>query len=87
MLAIRLISQSLHIVHPLYALLFDIHELLARPWDCSIARVYREGNSCADFLAKFGVSQLSPVCIWSSPPDDLLPLLYSDVTGAATLRA
>ncbi|MCI78157.1 N-hydroxycinnamoyl/benzoyltransferase, partial [Trifolium medium] len=46
----------------------------------------REGNNCADFLAKLGASSDSDLTIHASPPEGFLDILRSDATGTFFLR-
>ncbi|AES88910.1 hypothetical protein MTR_4g064720 [Medicago truncatula] len=52
----------------------------------SLLHSFREGNQCADFMAKLGASNDVELSIHSSPPEDLLPLLKTDELGTCILR-
>ncbi|XVF09948.1 hypothetical protein REPUB_Repub07fG0141300 [Reevesia pubescens] len=41
-------------MYPLRKLIEDIHILKARHWVCNLTHIHREGNFCADVLAKSG---------------------------------
>jgi hypothetical protein len=47
-------------------------------WEVNLSHTLREGNSCADFLAKVGSSNDTKLRIWSSPPEGLNSLLRDD---------
>ncbi|KEH40988.1 hypothetical protein MTR_1g040395 [Medicago truncatula] len=52
----------------------------------SLRHSLREGNQCADFMAKIGASADDVFTVHSSPPDLLLPLLRADEIGFLYLR-
>lgn len=41
----------------------------------------REGNQCADFMAKIGANQYESWKIFSTPPQGLSSLLLADMAG------
>ena len=45
----------------------DIASLRSRNWQVQIVHVLREGNRCADLLARMGSSQLEQFMPWESP--------------------
>jgi len=53
----------------------------------SLHHSLREGNQCADLMAKLGASSDVELTIHSSPPKDLLPLLRRDELGALFIRS
>ncbi|MCI18638.1 putative ribonuclease H protein [Trifolium medium] len=57
-----------------------IKELRARDWSVTFKHVYREGNQCADYMAKLGANSMNMESMepFEKPPDSLLPLLKSD---------
>ncbi|MCI73570.1 ribonuclease H, partial [Trifolium medium] len=52
---------------------------IGRAWNVSIDHTLREGNTCADFLAKLGASSKSSLVILDVPPTELSSLLSADV--------
>lgn len=54
--AIRLVTNELPAFHKYINLILNIRELLARDWSAKISHTLREGNACADLLAKKGAS-------------------------------
>lgn len=64
----------------------DIKELLSRDWLVSLTHTYREGNQCADYMAKFGANFMDCTKTFSEPPSCLHSLLKSDATGIQYTR-
>ncbi|GAU39987.1 hypothetical protein TSUD_211080 [Trifolium subterraneum] len=60
---------------------FIIHQLLANDWEVVIDHTFREGNACADVLAKMGAASDSPLVKISTPPCDLSMPLLADAQG------
>jgi hypothetical protein len=50
-------------------------------YNFSLLHTLREGNQCADILAKKGATSDAALVIHSSPPDDLLAQLTADALG------
>jgi hypothetical protein len=71
--------------HVYAVLIQDIKKLLSQS-NTTICHTLREGNNCADFLAKFGASSDSDLTIHASPPEGLSDILRSDVAGTFFLR-
>jgi ribonuclease HI len=71
--------------HVYAVLIQDIKELLEQT-QASISHTLREGNQCADFLAKLGASSNIAFTCHDSPPSELLPLIRIDASGASFLR-
>ena len=70
---------------PLNILINECKSLL-RMTRSNICHVYREGNFCADFLAKEGVNQSTECLILDQPPSELLPFLLADLMGITYIR-
>ena len=51
-----------------------------------VLHTLREGNACADFLAKAGASQVDSFLVLNEPPPGLAPLLVADVIGTPFVR-
>jgi hypothetical protein len=47
---------------------------------------FREGNRCADYLAKLGATSNSSLVIISVPPLELTSLLQADAEGVSIVR-
>jgi hypothetical protein len=52
-----------------------------------IEHTLREGNKCADVLAKIGASSNAPLVVLSDPPLDLVQPLQDDARGVTFVRA
>lgn len=76
--ALSLISQEANPHHLHEAVMQGVRDLLARCWTVLLLHTWREGNSCADALAKLGVRQREVLRTMESPPGVLRPLLLGD---------
>ncbi|XP_045797645.1 uncharacterized protein LOC123891799 [Trifolium pratense] len=65
---------------------FSIRQLLDRDWNVVINHTLREGNACADMLAKMGANTISPLVKLVEPPSELSPHLSADAWGVAFIR-
>lgn len=77
---VSLINGSAMVYHAYATLIQDIKDLV-RLENTPILHTLREGNRCADFLAKLGASMDSALSNHATPPDGLLPLLRDDACG------
>ncbi|GAU21466.1 hypothetical protein TSUD_241890 [Trifolium subterraneum] len=64
----------------------SIRQLLTRDWNVVINHTFREGNACADLLAKMGASASSPMVILEEPPSQLSSAFRADAWGVAFIR-
>lgn len=88
-------SDSLHCInlikgpamrfHNYAVLIQDIKELIDQ-MNVTICHTLREGNQCADFMAKLDASLDIDLCHHASPPDGLRSLLRIDATGTIFSR-
>jgi len=85
LLTVNLIKEDLNQFHVYAVLIQNIKDLMSTR-NFSLLHSLREGNQCADFMAKLGASNDVELSIHSSPPEDLLPLLRTDELGACFLR-
>lgn len=76
--AMSLIDQSLNQMHQYVGILIAIWELLRRPWEAQVVHTLREGNYCADALAKMGIHQREHLQVLDQPPAALRLLLLAD---------
>jgi len=53
----------------------------------TIHHCLREGNQCADYMAKRGANTNEDLSIHATSPSDLLPLIRNDVMGTSFPRA
>jgi hypothetical protein len=86
LLSINLIVGNPSRFHVHAVLIQDIKVLLSQA-NYRIFHTLREGNHCADFLAKRGALSDVGLSLHHSPPDDLLPLLKIDASGTWFLRS
>jgi len=83
--SINLITENSSHFHAHAVLIQDIRDVLSQG-NYSLHHTLREGNFCADYLAKLGAATDAPIQIHSSPPEDLRPLLRNDAYGTLFLR-
>lgn len=67
-----MIQQNIQIIK-------EIEELVSRDWVVELSHTFREGNKCADYMAKLGAKGVKDVCV--SPPDGLFSLYRNDLMG------
>lgn len=67
-------------------LLAEIREMIDWDWECKLEHSWREGNMCADFLAKLGRRLAPGVAVFKNPPQPLQELLGQDLSGVARPR-
>lgn len=60
--------------------------MLERRWEVRLMHTLREGNSCADFMAKAGADQQALFELVHDPPAGLRPLLFADAVGTSFPR-
>jgi ribonuclease HI len=85
-LSINLITGDASQFHAYAVLIQDIKDILAAH-NFSILHTLREGNHCADFMAKLGASSNVGFMDHLSPPHDLLDMLRNDAMRTCFLRA
>ncbi|PNX87151.1 ribonuclease H, partial [Trifolium pratense] len=59
--AVSLIRDGVSAFHQYANEIQKIRQLLSRDWNVVINHTFREGNACADFLAKMGASMNLPL--------------------------
>ncbi|GAU17063.1 hypothetical protein TSUD_105620 [Trifolium subterraneum] len=79
--AIKLIGDPINEWHHFAAILQNIKDILARDWRVTVAHTLREGNACADYLAKFGAQNIKVFSTMTTPPDGMNLLLLADASG------
>ncbi|XP_057432510.1 uncharacterized protein LOC130725282 [Lotus japonicus] len=84
--AVRLIESTPPSGHVFASLVWDIKDLLSRPWEVLLKHTLREGNACADFLTKHGADQQGDLVVVEEPPQDIALLLLADASGVASMR-
>lgn len=85
-MALNLIEKGVHRVHP-YALIIDqIRSFMDLPWHLVFQHTLREGNACADWLAKYGANMDQHFVTWNSYPAQLSSMLLADAMGVLHTR-
>ncbi|CAL5415798.1 unnamed protein product [Camellia sinensis] len=67
--------------------LVEDSKILFRGCQCTVQHVWKEGNLCADALAKFGAQQPEDMLVVNKPPAEIRSLLISDMIGLSRERA
>ncbi|XP_024629919.1 uncharacterized protein [Medicago truncatula] len=86
LLSINLITVNTLKFHTFAVLLQDIKDLLSNR-NFTLHHTLREGNYCADFLAKMGAATDDVFKVHHSPQEDLLALIRSDTSCTFFYRA
>jgi len=76
MLSIKLLTEHASSFHAYAVLIQDIKDILLTT-NFSIHHCLREGNQCADFMAKLRANSSAEFTSHATPPSDLLPLIRS----------
>jgi ribonuclease HI len=84
--AVSLIKNGVSHFHTFANEIHHIHQLLRRDWNVTIDHTLREGNACADVLAKLGASSNSPMVVLETPPPQLSVSLGADAWGVVFVR-
>jgi ribonuclease HI len=79
--AITLLTEPVDEWHHYAAILLNIKDILARDWRVKVTHTLREGNACADFLAKLGARNDAALSILTTPPAGMNLLLLADASG------
>jgi ribonuclease HI len=86
LLAVNLIRQGVATHHRFANEVHSIRQMLDNDWEVVITHTLREGNACADVLAKMGAISNSPMVKISAPPSNLLRPLMEDASGVEFVR-
>lgn len=84
--AVELVMQGVATHHPLANEISVIKNVLDRDWNCKVFHTLREGNQCADFLAKKGVDSVDNLSVFYQSPQELNLLLLADASGVSFTR-
>ncbi|KAL6494930.1 hypothetical protein OROGR_030849 [Orobanche gracilis] len=76
--ALSLINRFLPVHHHYSPVVLSIQDLLQRDWEVVLKHTLREGNFCADLLAKMGANSSSNLTIIHVAPPGISPLLLAD---------
>ncbi|XP_024630819.1 uncharacterized protein [Medicago truncatula] len=85
LLTVNLIKQDICQYH-VYAVIIQNIKDLPSSRNFSLEHSLREGNQCANYMAKFGASTDVAFTVHSSPPELLIPLLRTDEIGSIFIR-
>lgn len=84
--ALQMVSERVTFSHPYAPLVEYICAFVNYNWDLSFLHSLREGNMCADWLAKYGSNMTQGVHFWETCPNALSTSLLADAVGIARLR-
>ncbi|XP_057429870.1 uncharacterized protein LOC130722981 [Lotus japonicus] len=72
--------------HPCSDLVKDIQYLASQRWAVTFHFIYREGNRCADHLARLGHNSVEEDFNFTNIPRSLFPFIRDDVIGVSFPR-
>lgn len=78
--SVKLLTEHASSFHVYAVLIQDIKDILSTT-NFSIHHCLREGNQCADFMAKLGATSNTEYHHHATPPHALLPLIRTDAVG------
>lgn len=81
-----LLRRSMALEHPLHIILESIRKCLDQIHQVKVVHTYREGNYCADMLAKLAIMEPLGMHMLDEPPAAVLGLLEADYFGFARSR-
>ncbi|KAL7182936.1 hypothetical protein ACSBR1_041590 [Camellia fascicularis] len=61
--------------------------IIFNDYQCTVQHTYRDGNLCADAMAKLGADQPEDILVVNDPPVEIKELLVSDMVGLARKKA
>ncbi|KAF7806654.1 ribonuclease H [Senna tora] len=73
-------------VHIYRSMIKKIRELLGREWEVRLVHTLREGNQCADYLAKMGSKSRDSGYVWHCAAPALSEQLSKDAAGVTYIR-
>ncbi|CAL0299240.1 unnamed protein product [Lupinus luteus] len=83
---VSLINNTATTTHIYSSLILVIRDLITLDWDIKLLHTLREGNACADFLAKLGVANTIHLVIYDSPHHELESMLLVDAMETPFVR-
>ncbi|GAU32945.1 hypothetical protein TSUD_153620 [Trifolium subterraneum] len=86
LLSVNVIKEGVTTHHGFANEILCIRKLLSNDWEVILTHTLREGNACADVLAKLGANSDSPMVNISTPPRDLVIPLHHDASGIEFIR-
>lgn len=85
---VRQVKEGVPVHHQEANEIFTIREFLTRDWRFGrLEHVFREGNHCADYLAKLGASSDTSLLVLQAAPQGMEALLRADAMGIAYPRS
>lgn len=84
--ALALINEGVNSFHPFGPLIFQIQSLKSLQWSLFIQHTLREGNECAEWMAKTGASRDDDLKIWETCPPQLNSIMLAYAFGVIRLR-
>ncbi|KAL4305465.1 hypothetical protein AHAS_Ahas16G0081000 [Arachis hypogaea] len=78
---IKLLNKGESLASHPNAVVREIYELKKRNWNIHFIQIYREGNMCADYLAKKSLTMEADFIFWDIPPSDLRRIISDDERG------
>lgn len=85
-MALDLIMSDVQSHHPYAPMINQIVQLQHRDWIVHFQHTLRQGNECADWLAKHGASSSNALKSWIFCPPHLYHSLLDDALGVTRLR-
>jgi ribonuclease HI len=85
-MAIKLITDPVDDWHHYAAILNNIKDIMKRDWQVLLIHTLREGNACADYLAKQGATHTDVYSSIDIPPAGLNLALLADACGTCFTR-
>ncbi|XP_057444549.1 uncharacterized protein LOC130736776 [Lotus japonicus] len=86
LLPVSLIQEPPTRFHECTVLIASVNDLLRRQWEVRLEHTLRDGNACADFLAKVGAAQGLAFHVLVDPPPELSLVLLADKSGTMFVR-
>ncbi|GAU42016.1 hypothetical protein TSUD_236830 [Trifolium subterraneum] len=84
--AVSLIREGVSAHHRSANEICSIRQLVGRDWDVIVEHTLREGNACADVLAKMGALSSTPLVTVTTSPNDLAMPLSADARGVVFIQ-
>jgi ribonuclease HI len=84
--AVNLIRSGVSHHHRFANKILSIRLFITRDWEVVLSYTLREGNSCADVLAKMGAITNTPLVVTSTPSRTLAKPLFEDANGVIFTR-
>ncbi|KAF7844979.1 putative ribonuclease H protein At1g65750 family [Senna tora] len=86
LIAVRLINDSISLVHPCSPILARIHYWISCDWEVQVVHIHREGNRVADSLAGHAFGGSLDLVILHEAPAFLFSVLRADLEGKGSYR-